>query len=150
MKPFSIGVALLAVAIASVSTSAQAPPEGVICWEYRVLTKEQVLDLGKQDLAAGLNKLGDEGWELAAVDGKYVFKRLKDQFSRKVEEIRRHIANAEADVESWKDRVAWAERMLKKGYMSATQLQAEQAQLTQSELALDAARKALKSLMPPK
>jgi hypothetical protein len=150
VKRVAFGVALVAIAIASVSTMAQAPSEGVLRWEYRILTKEQVLDLGKQDLGAGLNKLGDEGWELAAVDGKYVFKRLKDQFSRKVEEIRRHIASAEADVESWKDRVAWAERMLKKGYMSATQLQAEQAQLAQAELALDAARKALKSLMPPK
>jgi Bacterial type II/III secretion system short domain len=37
-------------------------------WEYQVLTKEQVADLGKKNLAAGLNKLGDESWELVAVE----------------------------------------------------------------------------------
>jgi hypothetical protein len=37
-------------------------------WEYQVLTKEQVAGLGKKDLAAGLNKLGDESWELVAVE----------------------------------------------------------------------------------
>jgi hypothetical protein len=37
-------------------------------WEYQVLTKEQVADLGKNNLAAGLNKLGEESWELVAVE----------------------------------------------------------------------------------
>jgi hypothetical protein len=148
MKAIAIGVALAALALAGVATSAEPTTDGFIRWEYRVLTRAQVLELGKQDLTAGLNKLGDEGWELAGVDGPYIFKRLKDQVRRQADEIRRHIAIAEADVESWKERVTWAERMSKKGYMSATQLQAERAQLTQAELVLDAARKALKSIIP--
>jgi hypothetical protein len=37
-------------------------------WEYKALTKAQVADLGKKDFAAGLNKLGDEGWELVALE----------------------------------------------------------------------------------
>jgi hypothetical protein len=54
-------------------------------WEYRVLAKREVAELGKKDLAAGLNKLGDEGWELVAVEPQagrssgqptYYFKRL--------------------------------------------------------------------------
>jgi hypothetical protein len=47
-----------------------APP-----WEYQVLPKERVLELGKKDLAAGLNALGAKGWELAAVDNGYIFRR---------------------------------------------------------------------------
>jgi hypothetical protein len=35
-------------------------------WEYLTLTKEEVVKRGK-DLAGGLNALGKEGWELAAV-----------------------------------------------------------------------------------
>src|SRR5262249_34965896 len=57
-------------------------------WEYQVMTKEQVIGVGKKDLAAGLNKLGEDGWELVAVepsqttdrdrkDTEYYFKRLK-------------------------------------------------------------------------
>lgn len=51
-------------------------------WEYKALVKSQITELGKTDLGAGLNALGDEGWELVAVDaGKgqatYIFKRAK-------------------------------------------------------------------------
>jgi hypothetical protein len=56
-------------------------------WEYRVLSAPQVRELGKKDLEAGLNKLGDEGWELVAIDpatkaikvtsAEYYFKRPK-------------------------------------------------------------------------
>ena len=38
-------------------------------WEYKVQTREAITELGKNDFAAGLNKLGDEGWELVAVTG---------------------------------------------------------------------------------
>jgi hypothetical protein len=36
-------------------------------WEYRLATRQQLLELGKNDVAAGLNKVGAEGWELVAV-----------------------------------------------------------------------------------
>jgi hypothetical protein len=36
-------------------------------WEYRTLTRQELLDLGQKDVTAGLNKLGDDGWELVAV-----------------------------------------------------------------------------------
>jgi Bacterial type II/III secretion system short domain len=36
-------------------------------WEYKVLTKGEIAELANKDFAAGLNKLGDEGWELIAV-----------------------------------------------------------------------------------
>ena len=37
-------------------------------WEYKTLTREDVSDIGKADFDAGLNKLGDDGWELIAVE----------------------------------------------------------------------------------
>jgi hypothetical protein len=36
-------------------------------WEYKVLTKDEIAQLANKDFTAGLNKLGDEGWELFAV-----------------------------------------------------------------------------------
>jgi hypothetical protein len=44
-------------------------------WEYRVVAKDQLLQLGNKDLAAGLNQLGAQGWELAGVDNAYIFRR---------------------------------------------------------------------------
>lgn len=59
-------------------------------WEYRVLTPSAIEELGGKGtgaLAAGLNKLGDDGWELVAIEpghvpppvklSRYVFKRPK-------------------------------------------------------------------------
>ncbi len=117
-------------------------------WEYRVLTKNQVLELGKNDLAAGLDKLGAEGWELAAVEPQYIFKRAKGPDRRSEQELKRVIAVAESDAQAWKDRVTWAERMVKKGYITERQLQAEREQLLRVEVLLDTARKALRDLRP--
>jgi hypothetical protein len=36
-------------------------------WDYRLATRQQLLELGKNDVAAGLNQVGAEGWELVAV-----------------------------------------------------------------------------------
>lgn len=53
-------------------------------WEYKfVLGLDLIDDKDKgvdylESAVKGLNKLGDEGWELAAKDGThYIFKRLK-------------------------------------------------------------------------
>jgi uncharacterized protein (TIGR03067 family) len=37
-------------------------------WEYKTLSGGEVLELGKSNLNNGLNRLGDEGWELVAVE----------------------------------------------------------------------------------
>jgi hypothetical protein len=151
MKLISCGIVLLAIAVARslvppTTSAAEWRPPGTSRWEYRVLTKEQVIELGKKDLAAGLNQLGDDGWELVAVDGQYIFKRPKDQERKQLTELKHQVAVAEADVAGWKDRVAWAERMVKKGYLTDKHLQAERAQLTRAEMALDLARRALENL----
>jgi type II secretory pathway component GspD/PulD (secretin) len=52
-------------------------------WEYKVFNRGEITDLGNQDFATGLNKLGDEGWEMVALGQgvraaqEYYFKRPK-------------------------------------------------------------------------
>ena len=81
MKATPMAVVLLTLGFAvgilpfSAASAADSKPDVVFRWEYRVLTEEQVIALGKKDLAAGLNKLGDEGWELVTVGAHYIFKR---------------------------------------------------------------------------
>jgi hypothetical protein len=60
-------------------------------------------------------------------------------------EFNRRIADAEANVAERKERLAWAERMTRKGFMSATQLAADRARLENAELALQKLRQSLKT-----
>jgi hypothetical protein len=64
-------------------------------WEYQAVGRKKVEELGKNDLTAGLNKLGDDGWELVAVSPptEYYFKRPKTPATR--EEPRRAAAAPE-------------------------------------------------------
>lgn len=155
---FPMGFVLLTLGIAGgnglATALAQEPTASPLMrWEYRVVTKEQLLELGSKDLAAGLNKLGDEGWELTAVDGVYVFKRPNRSLT--LEDVKQWVFVAQGEVEAWKDRVAWTERMVKKGYLNERRLEDERGQLQAAEFSLDKAQKALKALSaeripPPK
>jgi hypothetical protein len=40
-------------------------------WEYSVLSKEAVVKAGKGDFRAGLNALGEEGWELVTIEARF-------------------------------------------------------------------------------
>jgi hypothetical protein len=152
MKSIPVAVVLLGLAVAAgmlpplAAPAAEPKPDAVFQWEYRVLTEEQVIALGKKDLAAGLNKLGDEGWELVTAGARYIFKRPKGLAQRQAAEIKRQVAAAEADVEAWRDRVSWSERMLRKGYVTEKHVEAERTQLKKAEAVLDAARRALQDL----
>jgi hypothetical protein len=149
MKPISMVFVLLAIAASGIwqgtPLAAEEKTDAIPRWEYRVLTKAQVIDVARKDLAAGLNKLGDEGWELVAVKEVYIFKR--PSISQQVEKIRSRIALVESKVEMLKDRVAWSERMAKKGFLTSEQVKASREQLRQAEMALDGARKDLKSYL---
>jgi hypothetical protein len=49
-----------------------------VSWEYKVVTKGDIQKLGKKDFAAGLNKLGEQSWELVGFDKtRFIFKRQK-------------------------------------------------------------------------
>jgi hypothetical protein len=157
MRAFAWGFVLLALLVGgtrpSTAPAADGRPGAASRWEYRVLTRQQVIDLGPKDLAAGLNHLGDEGWELVAVhhaahtvDADYIFKRPRDQARIRAADLKGQIAIIETDVEMLKDRAAWAERMGKKGYLSSQQVYAEQMALKRAEAALESARRDLKAL----
>jgi hypothetical protein len=147
MKPiWNLLAALGMLSLGGAALAAEEKPDLGARWEYRVLTKDQVLDLGKKDLAAGLNKLGDEGWELAAVDAAYIFKRPRGGSRKLAADLRRQIAWAEADVERLKDRVSWSERMVQKGYLTYQRVEAEKADLKRAETFLNEARKELEAL----
>jgi hypothetical protein len=146
MKSFSIGFALIALGAVSgtlppSASCAEAKPGTVPRWEYRVLTKGQVRDLGKGDLAAALNKLGDEGWELVAVEPAYIFKRPREQQRPHGATIEDPVVLAASKVEIQKGRVEWAERMVRAGSLpKEVNLEAERAKLRQAEIALKEAR----------
>jgi hypothetical protein len=146
-KTIALAAKLLAIALAGgapplAARSAELAPQ----WEYRVLTKSELLDLGKKDLAAGLNKLGDEGWELAAVDTAYIFKRPKAQAQAAV--VRLRLKAAEADVEQQRERVQWSQRMVKKGFVAPNQLKEELRLLRELEIVLEEAEAEAKRLPP--
>ena len=150
--PLAAVLPMLAVAVGvlpfSAASAAEPKPAVVFRWEYRVLTEEQVTALGKKELTAGLNKLGDDGWELVTAGARYIFKRPKGLAQKQAAEIKRQVSAAEADVEAWKDRVSWSERMLRKGYLTEKHVEAERTQLKKAEAVLDTARRALQSLPP--
>jgi multidrug efflux pump subunit AcrA (membrane-fusion protein) len=56
---------------------------------------------------------------------------------------------AESNLEQQRDRAAWAQRMVKKGYQTVSQAQAEQAKLESCELDLSKAREDLRVLTDP-
>jgi hypothetical protein len=127
----------------------KADDKPVAKWEYRVVTKDQIAELGKKDLAAGLNKLGEEGWELVVIDGGYIFKRLKPQTEKEIADVKLRIAIINRDIEMQKDRLAWSVRMLRMGYLSQQAVLAEQERLTRIELVLERTTRELDKLVPP-
>jgi hypothetical protein len=146
MRAVLLGFVLLTLRGASLA--AEEKPHLFLGWEYRVVTKEQLLDLGKNDLATGLNVLGREGWELTVVDGAYIFKRPRNLIEKQREDLKAQIAVIESDLTQMREHVTWAERMLKKGYMTERQVEAERTQLRRIEMALERARRDLQTLTP--
>jgi hypothetical protein len=60
------------------------------------------------------------------------------------EELRSRIDDLESKVAMLKDRVAWSERMVKKGYLTASHVDAQRALLRQAEIDLEKARREFK------
>src|SRR5690348_10416453 len=105
MKAISLTLVLIAVVACGALPAAEKQPEASPKWEYQVLSKDKVLELGQNNLAAGLNKLGLLGWELTGIDGSYVFKRPVPGTGAAVspkalKDIQNRISFAEYDVEA--------------------------------------------------
>jgi hypothetical protein len=144
---FAIAIIATVAGVGTLRVGAQ--PDTGLRWEYRVLSKDEILGAGNKDLAAGLNRLGDQGWELAAVDGAYIFKRLRSWRTVQIAALKAQLQLAEAELEMRRERTAWSERMQRKGFLSETRLEGERAALANAELTLEQARKALESVLLP-
>src|SRR5438093_1109475 len=53
---------------AAPAKKAAPTPARAALWEYAVHTREEIAKMADHDLAAGLNKLGAQRWELVSVD----------------------------------------------------------------------------------
>ena len=71
--------------------------------------------------------------------------RPEEKGPREPEKAKEQVALAEANLEQTRERVAWAERMVKLGYMSAAQAVVERSRLASAEVLLAQARKELKT-----
>jgi hypothetical protein len=148
MKSLTTALILLAAVSIPAASAGEPRRQPKRQWEYQVLTKQKVLDLGKKDLGAGLNRLGDDGWELVAVDTDYIFKRPRDDDRRRVAELKVKVAMLESDVEDLKDRVGWTTKMVRKGFAPANELRGVKAALEVAEAALERARRELQASQP--
>ena len=142
-------VATLAVTAAGSAGSAGGKTDAPPRWEYRVLSKQQVIQQGKNDLVAGLNELGEQGWELVAVDGGYIFKRRRPGTGASVEDLKRRLADAEGNVEAERERLAWSELMARKGFLSEASIEAERTRMKQVQAAAERARRELDVRLVP-
>jgi multidrug resistance efflux pump len=71
--------------------------------------------------------------QLAEID---LDKYMNGDYPQALKDVQGRIKVAEGDVEQQRERAAWANRMVKKGYYTVTQSQAEQSKLESCELAL--------------
>jgi multidrug efflux pump subunit AcrA (membrane-fusion protein) len=72
--------------------------------------------------------------QLAQID---LEKYLKGDFPQSLKDVEGRIKVAESDLEQQRDRAAWAQRMLKKGYYTVSQADAEQSKQQSMQLSLD-------------
>src|SRR5262249_42148748 len=84
------------------------------------------VDAGKDvlgQLQEGIRLLGDD-----AIKGA-----LARQQKERADDVRGQMKLVEADVEQWKDRAAWSDRMVKKGYFTPNQAKADRLRLERAE-----------------
>jgi multidrug resistance efflux pump len=78
-------------------------------------------------------KTAEVNLELAEIDLK---KYKEGDYPQQLKIFEGNIKQAESDVEQQRDRVAWANRMVKKGYLTVTQAQGEQSKMESLEIVL--------------
>jgi hypothetical protein len=68
---------------------------------------------------------------------------------KQIDELKRAIELTASDAEMWMDRASWSRRMFKRGFLSRTQVAADDAKLRSAELTLQRLRADLKALTDP-
>src|SRR5438128_29882 len=100
--------------------------------ESNMIQAQKALEITKSqnesDIAAAINAL-----ELAKID---LDKYQKGDYPQNLSDVEGRAKVAESDVEQQRDRAAWAKRMVKLGYMTASQADSEQSRLQSLELGL--------------
>src|SRR5947209_20161691 len=84
--------------------------------------------------------------ELANID---LEKYQRGDFPQKLKDVDGRIKIAESNLEQQRDRAAWAQRMLKKGYYTVSQSDAEQSKLQSLELTLAKKQEEKRVLVDP-
>lgn len=146
VKPVTFFLLLLALSSGAWQVnllSAEESPDAVVKWEYRVLTEPEVLAIGKHDFTAGLNTLGEQGWELIAIDVTNIFKRPTQQ--RNIKNLEAQVAAVKAKLAMQRNRVVRSQLMADKGYQSQKEFEAERHWLKVLEIDLATAQQELKS-----
>jgi len=78
-------------------------------------------------------KTAETNLRLAEID---LEKYLEGDYPQALQDVEGRVKVAESDLEQQRDRAAWAQRMLKKGYYTVSQADSEQSKLQSLELAL--------------
>jgi multidrug efflux pump subunit AcrA (membrane-fusion protein) len=73
-------------------------------------------------------------------------KYLKGDYEQSLQDVQGRKAMAESDYEMSRERVAWSKRMLKKGFLSASQVEGERSHEQSAEIALEKVREELRVL----
>src|SRR5262249_9502617 len=89
-------------------------------------------------------KTAETNLKLAEID---LEKYVKGDFPQALQDVEGRVKVAESDLEQQRDRAAWAQRMLKKGYYTVSQADSEQSKLQSLELALEKVRTERKVLI---
>jgi HlyD family secretion protein len=66
-----------------------------------------------------------------------LLKYVLGEYPQACQDVQGRLALAQSDLEMWRDRVAWTERMVKKGFLSPSQYRAEEARLQSANLELE-------------
>lgn len=88
-------------------------------------------------------KTAEVAIELTDLDLK---KFIEGEFPQSLKDVLGRISVAESDLEMQRDRTAWMDRMVKKGYQTSSQAQAEHSRLDSTELALKKVKEELRVL----
>ncbi len=119
--------------------------------EQEIITSKAMLDWmtarDQYDLVQSLNETDLEtariNLQLAELELK---KYLEGDYEQLLKDVRSRILLAEADMEMWNERVAWANRMVKKNFITPTQAEADQSRRRSAQVALDKVKEELRVL----
>lgn len=99
-------------------------------------------EIGKSQNESDI-KTAEVNIELAELDLK---KFIEGEFPQSLKDVVGRISMAESDLEMQRDRTSWMDRMVKKGYQTSSQAQAEHSKLDSTELALKKVQEELRVL----